>query len=103
MEDTATVDQALAALGLKIANREPTLPFGIWPENVAVLNVYGRLHGTQWRTSATGAVIGLDYSPLAFFLELERVPRERWPSVVDGVQVMESEVMRLVRKKAQHG
>jgi Phage related hypothetical protein (DUF1799) len=74
---------------------------GIWPENVSAFNVYGRLHGTQWRTGSMGGVVGLDYSPLSFFLELEQVPREAWPEVVSGVQAMEAEVVRLLRKKAE--
>lgn len=41
--------------------------------------------------------IGLRYETLAFWLDLEQVPRSDWPAVVDGVQAMEAETLRLMR------
>lgn len=86
-------------LYLEQAALEPDPLHTIYAENVPALNVYLRLHQTQWRIGPSG-LIGLDYGPLAFFLELESVPRDRWPEVVDGVQIIESEVLRQVREKA---
>jgi hypothetical protein len=48
---------------------------------------------TQWHTS------GLRYESLALCLDLEAVPRAAWPMVVDGLQVLEAEIMRLAREK----
>jgi len=74
--------------------------FGIWPENAPTLAVYTRLH-TQWRVGGMGSLIGLDYATLPFFLELDAVPRPDWPEVVTGVQLMEAEALRLLRKQSK--
>lgn len=42
--------------------------------------------------------VGLRYEALQLALELEAVPRSEWADVTDGVQVMESETLRLNRK-----
>lgn len=49
---------------------------------------------TQWAAGMGGAV-GLRYEVLGFMLDLEQVPREDWPEVTTGVQVMEAETLRL--------
>ena len=74
--------------------------FGLWPENAPVFAVYTRLH-TQWRVGGMGSLIGLDYTTLPFFLELDAVPRPDWPEVITGVQVMENEALRHMRAKAE--
>lgn len=86
-------------MGLFLEEAQPDPMHTIYLENAAALTVYMRLHNTQWRSGMNG-LVGLDYGPLAFFLELEQVPRERWPEVVDGVQLLEAEVLRQVREKA---
>ncbi|MES2909884.1 MAG: DUF1799 domain-containing protein [Pseudomonadota bacterium] len=90
-------------MGFKLVEPEVTVPdeLGIWPENVDAFNVYRRLYSSQWVVAGMGGVIGLNYTSLHFFLELEGIPRDRWPEVVDGVQVMESAAGALLRKKAE--
>ena len=85
-------------MGLFLEQPEPDPVLVVFDENIATLAVYLRLHLTQWRTGP-GGLVGLDYGPLSFFLELEQVPKATWPEVVNGVQLMELEVPRLVRQK----
>ncbi|MDB5967336.1 MAG: hypothetical protein JWQ72_3836 [Polaromonas sp.] len=74
--------------------------FGIWPDNVHAFSVYRRLHNSQWRVGP-GGLIGLDYSSLPFFLELEGVTRAEWPEVTSGVQLMECEAVYLHRQRSR--
>lgn len=53
---------------------------------------------TQWNVGMAG-IVGLRMEAMSFALELEQVPRADWPDVVDGVQVMELETLRLWREK----
>lgn len=96
-EDTETRDNALAALGLVLVDAPPPTVFGVWQDNVFAFNVFRRLCG-QWRTAGMGGLMALDYAALPFVLDLEGVPRARWAEVVDGVQAMETEALRLIRK-----
>jgi hypothetical protein len=97
-DDPRATTDALAAFGLK-----PTAPIeldylDIWPENLFAFQVFYRLR-TQWQVGMNGAVgLRLEAAPLA--LELEGVPRAQWPEVLDSVQAMEHETLRLWREKA---
>lgn len=51
---------------------------------------------TQWHVGMSGAT-GLRYESIALAMELEGVARDKWPQVMDGVQVMESETLRIWR------
>lgn len=64
-------------------------------------NVYTRLHKTQWRVAGMGGVLGLDYASLPFFLDLEGVPQPERVVVVDMVQAMEAEALRIFRERAK--
>jgi hypothetical protein len=68
----------------------------VWPENWAAVRIALRL-ATQWRMGFGGQV-GLVYD-FPFWLDLERVPRADWPQVVDDVQAIEAEMLRLIREK----
>lgn len=52
---------------------------------------------TQWRMAFAGPV-GMVYD-FPFWLELERVPRSDWLQVVDDVQTVEGECLRLMRER----
>lgn len=43
--------------------------------------------------------IGLRMEAMPFALQLEQVPPEDWTEVMDGVQIMEHETLRLWREK----
>lgn len=97
MDDLENRDNALAAFGLVLEDAPEPQAFGVWPENVFAFNVYRRLCG-QWRTTGMGGLMALDYGPLPFVLDIEGVPRQQWVEVVDGLQAMETEALRLIRK-----
>jgi hypothetical protein len=88
-------------MGLKL--EEPTAPqlFGIWPENVRPFNVFTRLHKTQWSVGGMGTLLGLNYTSLPFFLDLEGVPVADRLEVVDMVQAMECEALRIYRDRGK--
>lgn len=51
---------------------------------------------TQWNVGMSGAT-GLRYEAITLAMELEGVARGNWPQVMDGVQVMEHETLRIWR------
>lgn len=72
---------------------EPDLD--IWPEHWHGLQLFLRL-ASQWRRAGMeGAIVGLDYGPLGFWLEIDEVPRAEWPEAVDTLQVLERQVLQL--------
>jgi hypothetical protein len=44
-------------------------------------------------------VVGLRYEALELALGLEQIPSEDWPDVIDGVQIMEYETLRIRREQ----
>lgn len=96
-DDFETTTQALAAFGLKPTEEPKPQHLDIYPENLEAFNVFFKLR-TQWQIGMNGPV-GLRYEALPLALELEGIPRTRWSQVTEGVQVMESETLRLMREK----
>ncbi len=88
-------------MGLKLEGRPAPQAYGIWPENVRAFNVFMRLFKTQWRVGGMGGLLGLEYATLPFFLDLEEVPAGERADVVDMVQAMEAEALRIYREKAK--
>lgn len=96
-DDVQATTNALAAFGLKTPDQPPPQHLDIYPDNLDAFNVFFKLR-TQWQIGMNGPV-GLRYEALPLALELEGIPRARWPQVTEGVQVMESETLRLMREK----
>lgn len=69
----------------------------MWPENMAAAALAVRLR-TQWHVDAWGAPTAMRYDSLALMLRIEQVPRADWPQAVDGLQVIEVELLRLMRE-----
>ena len=97
VKNLATQTAALAALGLVLEQPESDPVQTVWPENWAGLRVFARLR-TQWNVGNAGA-IGLNYSSLQFWLDVEEVPRTDWHEVTADVQDCEVETLRLMREK----
>lgn len=105
-KDTDESREALAAANIHASPEqlaqleEPALE--VWLENWPALCLYLRLD-TQWTFRAVpvgmGASVslpsGLVYGRLEFWLELDEVPREQWRGAVDGLKVIEAEIVRL--------
>lgn len=66
---------------------------------MATVNAYVAMR-TQWRFSHYGAT-GLDYGVLPVVLRLVGVPRDEWPDVFEGIQVMETIEVVSLRHRAQ--
>lgn len=96
-DDVETTHQALAAFGLTPTEPPPPQHQDIYPDNLEAFNVFYRIK-TQWNVGMNGPV-GLRMEAMPLALEIEGVPRERWPEVVTGLQVMEAETLRLVRER----
>ena len=96
--DTEHVNEALAAFGLQ--PDQPPIPEEkcfIWPENVLPLQVIQYLQ-TQWHVGINGRT-GLRYEVLPQAMRALQVPRTQWPQLIDAVQVLELELLRLWREK----
>jgi hypothetical protein len=96
-DDVQTTHQALAAFGLKSDVAASPQHQDIYPDNLEAFNVFYRIK-TQWNVGMNGPV-GLRMEAMPLALEIEGIPRHRWPEVVTGVQVMESETLRILRER----
>ena len=96
--DTDTTADALTAFGVK-TEKPPGRPvLEIWPENWAALQVFSRMT-TQLIVGGMGGVIGLRYEALPLMLRICGVKRADEADVVNGVQVMEREMVQLLNQK----
>ena len=69
---------------------------GVWHENWHAVEVAARSM-TQWNVSMSG-VVGLRYEALPLVMRALGVPRAAWPEVFAGIQVIEAECLKLLRK-----
>lgn len=96
-DDVEATTSALAAFGLQPTTQPEPHHCEIWIENLFAFNVFYRLRN-QWSVGMNGAIgLRLEAYPLA--LQVEGVPPERHTEVIDGVQIMEEETLRLWRNK----
>jgi Phage related hypothetical protein (DUF1799) len=96
-DDVEATTDALAAFGLKPQQAHEPEHCDIWIDNLAAFNVFYRLR-TQWNVGMNGA-IGLRLEALPLALHIEGVPEDKHAEVIDGVQAMEQETLRLWREK----
>lgn len=95
--DAQSTNEALAAFGLKPDSQPTEQHQDIWPENVDAFRVFYRMR-TQWNSGMNGP-IGLRYEAAPLALRMEQVPPRMWPEVMDSLQLMESETLRIWREK----
>jgi hypothetical protein len=96
-DDIETTHKALAAFGMKPEHKPNKEHQDIWPENLHAFRVFCRLR-TQWNCGMNGPV-GLRYEAASLALRLEQVPPREWPEVIEGIQQMEIETLRIWREK----
>lgn len=95
-DDGASTAQALAAFGLQ-ADLPAPKPLDIWPENWMALNVFYAMR-RQWHVGMAGPV-GLRYEAFGPVREALGVQPQDWPEVLEGVQEIEGETLRLWAEK----
>lgn len=84
-------ESELAAFGFAADEVNPDVE--IWPDNVETVQCFIGL-STQWKSGVNG-VTGIDYSAIPVVMEMNEVEDKR--EVFGGLQVMEAEVLRLMR------
>lgn len=76
-------------------------PVGIWPENALTVRVFFDLE-YQWleKMTADGPVPqGLDHGQIKHTLELMCVKRRDWLEMFNGLKVMETEAIKVMRNE----
>lgn len=73
--------------------------FGVWPENRRAVQVLS-LMATQWRLSAMGGHVGLDYGALPAVWRLAGVKKKHRADTFAGLQILEREVLSLMAEKS---
>lgn len=90
----------MGALGLTREDYDEDDVVPIWPDNWEPVIFFKRDLMGQWRLGPGGAV-GLDYNVLPFLLRLRRIPRSQWEDVIDAVQIMEDEALRVFAEQSK--
>lgn len=88
---------------LKVARfmaENPIPPFPLLPDNAPAVALLMAV-ATQWRTGPAG-VIGLDYSTLFALLDRRGMAHAEQIDLLESVQVMESEVLRVIHGNKVH-
>jgi hypothetical protein len=99
VRDIQAEDEAAAAFGLRIERDTAEVAIDVWPDNLAVVDVFVGM-STQWHRDLDGNRRGLRYEVLPWVLRMAGVARADWPDVHAGIGVMERETLRLWREKA---
>ena len=73
--------------------------FGLWPENQRPVQVLAMM-ATQWRVSAMGGYMGLDYNVLPFVLRTAGIGKKHEADTFVGLQILEREVLSLMADKS---
>jgi hypothetical protein len=76
---------------------EGSKDFEILEENWEVVHLFLRLY-SQWNYSQ-GVTIGLNYQSIEFILKVEKIDSCQWRDLMDGIQIMEAEALRVYRER----
>lgn len=88
---------------LKVARfmaENPIPPFSLLPESAPSVALFMAV-ATQWRTGP-GGVIGLDYGTVFALLDRRGVAHDDQLDLLENIQAMESEVLRVVHGNKVH-
>ena len=97
--DRSAMEEAARGFGLKIEWEGPPDELEVYPDHWVPLQVVQAM-GTQWNIGPTGRAVGLRYEALPVVLQLLQVPRADRSEVFMLVQVLESELLSIVRSRA---
>lgn len=90
-------DEALAAFGLAREDEPEDAHYDVWPENWPAVQVFSAMQ-TQWSVSMAGPT-GLRYEALPVVMRLRGIPRRDWQDAFYGLQVMESEALKIFAER----
>lgn len=97
-----TQDEALAAMGLFLANPPKDEDVLVWPEAWPALQMFLQLT-TQWNNGPAGRT-GLRYEAVRTVMDIEEVPRRDRRDLLAQLAVMEAGVLEwLSEKRASRG
>jgi hypothetical protein len=82
----------MAAGGFTPADYE-TDPVDVWPENWPAWCTFCDV-SSQWRTSATGQAVALDYTPLFLRMDRMRLDAEAWECRFADVRTLEAAALK---------
>lgn len=68
----------------------------VWPENWAAWSAFCDVSG-QWRMSAMGGAIALDYGPVFTRLDRLRLSADDWEAMFQDVRVIEAAALEQMR------
>jgi hypothetical protein len=94
--ETGSSSEHLSLLGFAPDEFEE-IAVNVWPENVAVLNVFLSMW-TQWRVGFSGPY-GLDYAALPAVMDITNVPTVDRADIFESLRVMEREAISLMNRK----
>lgn len=96
-ESNAAALDDLKAFGVEIGDQEPSGEyFELWEENATALNLFF-LVASQWRLSANGAVLGLDYAGVESGWRMSGIPQS--PELFADLRACERAATREFRSK----
>lgn len=93
------MEEAARGFGLQIEWEGAPDETEVYPDHWRPLQVVQSM-GTQWVIGPTGRVVGLRYEALPIVFQMLQVPRGDRPEVFAVVQVLEAELLSIVRSRA---
>lgn len=94
--DDDAIRRNAAAAGLRV-ELKPEPATEVWPDNWAVMEVAVRML-SQLNVGMAG-VVGMRYEALPVIFDVLEVPQAERRCVLDGLRVVEGEVVRLINEK----
>lgn len=79
--------------------RQQAQDYALWPDNRRAVRVF-TLMATQWRVSAMGGYVGLDYSVLPLVMRAAGIRKKHQADTFAGLQILEREVLSLMAEKS---
>jgi hypothetical protein len=87
----------LASLGLTWEDVAADYIGYVWPDNELSVTVFNNL-GTQWRVGMRGPY-GLDYSAMPAVCEMNLIDKQKWPSILDDIRILEMSALETIHSE----
>lgn len=93
------MDDAVA-LGIECPEVAAPPFYDVWPENAPAVELFLAIQ-TQWRSSASGGVLGLDYGVAFSVMDLKGIKRGDRLDTLAGLQIMEGRAIEIINSKGR--